>query len=241
MRERKWKRGTEGLHKYILEMQKFVQRIPVGRLDGSEIIDVMVTNMELGGSLDTLLRSSPDVDELKDRVIRYETRIMAETASRGTSRTVGANMARPGATIRTTPPNQGDARRSTTGRPAGTSTETRCFNCSRMGHFKGQCPYELRPPGVCYKCWQPGHISSACTGRKRFQRLLTEVAAIQPAMDQGADEERIDYDNPDNVAEGLAGINLVSASFRDHLNQYTGYTTFVSLIDTGSPSSFVRR
>lgn len=60
-------------------------------------------------------------------------------------------------------------------------------------------------------------------------------------MDQGADEERIDYDNPDNVAEGLAGINLVSASFRDHLNQYTGYTTFVSLFDTGSPSSFVRR
>lgn len=123
----------------------------------------------------------------------------------------------------------------------GSAAEVRCFNCSRHGHYKGQCPYELRPAGVCYKCWQPGHISNACQGRKRTQRLLTEVAVVQPNATAGDAGPVVNYDNPEEMAEGLASINLVSAAFRNHLNRYTGFTNFVSLFDTGSPNSFVRR
>lgn len=165
---------------------------------------------------------------------------MAETTNRGARVNSGVSQ-RPNAPIRPTQANQGATTRSATAGGAATSAETRCYNCSRMGHFKGECPYEMRPPGVCYKCWQPGHISSACTGRKRFQRLLTEVSAIQPTEPQEDEGARVDYDNPENLMEGLAGINVVSASFRDHLNRYTGYKNFVSLFDTGSPASFVRR
>lgn len=237
MRGRKWKKNTEGLHVFILEMQKFVQRLPAGRLDTTEIIEIMVDNMEVSSWQDAILRTSATIDELKRRVVRYETRIMTEVANRGALRGNNGIPARSNAPVRMAPMNQGATARSA----QGGTTETRCFNCSRMGHYKGQCPYEARPLGVCYKCWQPGHISSACTGRKRFQRLLTEVAAVQPMTDEENDEERIDFDNPENLMEGLAGVNLVSATFRDHLNQYTGYSDFVSLFDTGSPSSFVRR
>lgn len=241
MRGRKWKKGTEGLHVFILEMQKFVQRLPAGRLDTTEIIELMVDNMELSSWHDTILRTSPTIDELKKRVIRYETKIMAEVANRAAPRVNSAVSLRPNAPVRPVQTNQGATTRSAMGGGAAAGAETRCYNCSRMGHFKGQCPYEMRPPGVCYKCWQPGHISSACTGRKRFQRLLTEVSAIQPMEPQETEGEQIDFDNPENLMEGLAGINLVSASFRDHLNRYTGYKNFVSLFDTGSPTSFVRR
>lgn len=120
---------------------------------------------------------------------------------------------------------------------AANAGEIRCYNCSRHGHYKAICPYELRPTGVCYKCLQPGHISNACHNRKRVQRLLNEVAAIQP----GGGNKPIDYDDADNVAEGLASVNMVSAAFRDHLKWYTGFTNFVSHFDTGSPHSFVKR
>lgn len=239
MRERKWQKRSESLHRFVLEIQRFIERLPIGRLSTAEIIDLMVTNMELPNSSDTLLRSSLTIADLKERVTRYETRINNEIARSNAALGANSGANRAGAPPRNQPPTQ--ANRSTAAAAAAADGGTRCYNCSRMGHFKGQCPYEIRPTGVCYKCWQPGHISSACQSRKRVQRLLTEVSAVQPTANEGAVGGNIDYDDAEAVAEGLVSINLVSASFRDHLNQYTGFTNFVSLFDTGSPNSFVRR
>lgn len=238
MRHRMWNRPQESLHRFVLNMEQFVRRLPNERLSMQEIVDLIVDNMRLPPAVDVLLRTAATTDELKNRVVRYAATINAAAAACNPPRVPAIATIRPGAANRNVQPNapSNPIRRNTTN-TAGNPDEVRCYNCSRNGHYKNSCPYELRPMGVCYKCWQPGHISSACQNRKRVQRLLNEVAAVQPDANEGQNE----YDDPDNLAEGLAGINLVSAAFRNHLNQYTGFTNFVSLFDTGSPNSFVRR
>lgn len=39
----------------------------------------------------------------------------------------------------------------------------RCFNCLRTdGHTQSQCPYPIRDPTACFRCWLPGHNRFNC-------------------------------------------------------------------------------
>lgn len=237
MRERIWDRSNESLHHFVLIMEKFLRRLLADRLSVQESIDLIINNMRLPRTVDVLLRNSKSTEELKDGVVRHAAAINSSINARANAQNAGpsnvSNRSQSNVNRRGQP-----AAGATGATPADSSTEVRCFNCSRRGHYKGQCPYELRPDGVCFKCWLPGHLSNGCQNKKRVQRLLTEVAAIHP---DGHDDYNSDQDDPDAATEGLASLNLVSVAFRDHLNQYTGFTNYVSLFDTGSPNSFVRR
>ncbi|XP_049542545.1 uncharacterized protein LOC125955454 [Anopheles darlingi] len=40
--------------------------------------------------------------------------------------------------------------------------QPRCYNCSKMGHYKSACPMPPRPNGSCFKCHRMGHTYRTC-------------------------------------------------------------------------------
>nr|XP_043625898.1 uncharacterized protein LOC122597334 [Erigeron canadensis] len=37
-----------------------------------------------------------------------------------------------------------------------------CFNCGQLGHISRDCKFPLSKPTVCFKCFNEGHMKSAC-------------------------------------------------------------------------------
>lgn len=124
--------------------------------------------------------------------------------------------------------------------------ETRCFNCSRMGHFQSRCPYELRPNGSCFRCWQVGHDHRGCPNPKKALILrpgMTHPAApaVNPAARQViALAQPFDWNEAtEEINEVMEATNLVSVAFFNVIGSSTVFTTMVSLFDTGSPTNFI--
>lgn len=190
-RDRKWKcNAGESLTAYILDMEQYVNVLPAGRLSSIEVLDIIIRNMQLPSHLAALLRPARNNEELKEYVARFKSEIKREMAQANNRSQTTSNSNR---------------RNQTTAATSNTTTAEgdRCYNCSNRGHKREQCPYELRPRDACFKCWQKGHRHNACTNRKRVQRLLTEVAAIQPPGQQNDGNS-----DEDEAANGLASVNL---------------------------------
>lgn len=47
LKMRKWKRGDEGLHRYILEMQTYYKQMGNERLTEKQVVDIIIRNMQL--------------------------------------------------------------------------------------------------------------------------------------------------------------------------------------------------
>lgn len=253
LRRRRWTR-PETLHRYVLEMQRLYGRMGLERLTEKKVVDLIIDNLGLPTHQVSFLRGTNTIRDLKENLKRYEDIIKAAAdsaataaAGRAQSRSNDAS-ARPSAVAVARPGSQATARVNT-GASAGRRTtpsaavnnDVRCYNCSKNGHYKGDCPYEVRPPNVCYRCWQTGHLHGTCPNQKRVQKLLSEVHVVHAEQPEAPAEPLIDWNDADTLREGIASINLVSVAFRKKLNQYTGFNQCVSLFDTGSPISFVRR
>lgn len=168
----------------------------------------------LSAANETLLHGAQTIDELKARIVRYSSKFRPVVTAVVAPNPVVTRPRAPAATADTT------------------EATTRCYNCTKLGHYQSRCPYETRPSDTCFKCWQTGHRHTACTNPRKTLRLKADIGAANRGP--AAAEE------PDMIAL-MEAVNVVSVAFVEHQNQCTEYIECPSLFDTGSPISFIRR
>lgn len=100
-----------------------------------------------------------------------------------------------------------------------TTDAPRCYNCSRFGHYQSQCPQPRRPEGSCFRCGQLNHVYRNCPNRPS-----RTAAAVE-----------------DNSATEVNTFNEVSVAFSVTELRNGNYTSVFSLLDSGSPKSFIRQ
>ncbi|XP_036347752.1 ATP-dependent RNA helicase glh-1-like [Rhagoletis pomonella] len=63
---------------------------------------------------------------------------------------------------------------------SGGNSQPLCFNCSKRGHIKPNCPYPMRPNGSCFRCWKMGHDHHSCTNPRKILKPIADqpVAAV---------------------------------------------------------------
>lgn len=103
----------------------------------------------------------------------------------------------------------------------------RCFNCSKYGHIAAKCPKEQRPAGSCFKCADEGHTYKNCP-----YIVKTRVGAVnRDAL----------HDDTKELTQSLDAVQMVSVAFMTNKNKCTKFIDCCSLLDTGSPISFIRK
>lgn len=175
-----------------LEMQRLRNRMGDARLTETEVVDIIIANMQLTYHEESLLRGTDTITELKNRCLRYRMRLNDSTARRA-KQPPQSNQARgPGPS--TWRPTQQPA--------AGGSSQVRCFNCDNFGHYKGDCTMELRPPGICWNCWKTGHKTKECPPGtpKYIQKKKSAVGGMVAVAD--AAEPEVDWNDPGTIQRG---------------------------------------
>lgn len=159
LRRRIWKNNEESLHRYVLEMQKLRRRLDTNRFSETEFVDLIVAGVAETATNTNLLMGVDTVQELKKRLDRYEDLIVGRKSAGGSCRPP----------IKPKPP--------TTMTNDAVGAMMCCFNCSKLGHYKAQCPYETRPVNTCFKCWCSGHTLQNCPNPKKVLKMKASAAA----------------------------------------------------------------
>lgn len=76
LRQRKCKRTDETMHHYILEMQNLRRQLDTGRFTESELVDLIIEGLSASAENAYLLYGANNVRELKDRVNRFELKLV---------------------------------------------------------------------------------------------------------------------------------------------------------------------
>lgn len=105
--------------------------------------------------------------------------------------------------------------------------QIRCYNCRQFGHVAANCQREKRPINGCFHCYSSDHQYQQCPKRIRSRT----VAAVTP--DNPPNEDGAIYDEDD-----IAAVQQVCVDFE--VNGRQTKSTLFSLLDTGSPVSFIR-
>ena len=160
VRSRIWKRGSETLLKYVLEMEKLRRHLTANRFTETEFVDILLRGMNLPQPYASMLSYPGTIDELKGRMHRFEDELTtyanmpAVPMTRSAAPTIrsAAPMTRSAApmTQSAAPMTQSAAKPMPA---ANTEANTRCYNCCKLGHYQSRCPYEKRPNNSCFKCW----------------------------------------------------------------------------------------
>lgn len=199
----------ESIRRYVMEMEVITRRRDI---DDAELM-VFVQEGLAGTATDGAFSSANDMNDIKRAIVLFERR---QAVKEGADRRTTAS----------TQQRNGDPTSQRTASAAETQIADRCFNCSRMGHRKPSCPYEVRPVNVCYNCWRVGHDRKACPNIQYEQKLKPVVAAVSGS---------------EGVDDALSAINLVSVAFTCVNNRWNNIVTCTALFDTGSPVSLLRR
>ncbi|XP_067644102.1 uncharacterized protein [Eurosta solidaginis] len=151
------KKSDETVQRFILEMEAIAR--------GSDVSEYELVAFVLHG--------------LQDRTIEYAIFCNAKSI---TDLKEAANMAEHRNAVRRQSPNIQSYNKNKV--PIEISAvNNRCYNCSKFGHLKYDCPYEVRSKGVCFNCWKLGHDHKACTNPKYVQRLKKTVATVMQTND----------------------------------------------------------
>lgn len=222
LRNRKMK-ANETVHRYILEMQEIALRATIAE---SELVDIIIDGIRDVDDMMGALWAATTMDGLKRVAERCERKRVRQTVANvrtipnarqvitPTGSTAYANVG-PQRVI-PKPSNQPPM-------PSVSDQSVRCYNCSQFGHYKGQCPKPLRPDGSCFKCGEMTHVYRNCP-----QRKMTQTAATVTFGDIG------------NLEETLNAVQMVSVAFNLKGSRYSELIKCVSLLDSGSPKSFVQ-
>lgn len=104
----------------------------------------------------------------------------------------------------------------------------RCYNCSKYGHMATECKEPKREPGSCFACGSKEHIYKNCPKKKTVSVVVKDDGTFE------ASEDDSDSGTVDSTHE-------VGVAFRNETNSWSDFHKCVSLLDTGSPVSFIQR
>ncbi|GAB0087205.1 hypothetical protein DMENIID0001_014870 [Sergentomyia squamirostris] len=119
-----------------------------------------------------------------------------------------------------------------TNKPRLTTETIRCYNCSMRGHRSAECPKKKRPVRTCYECASAEHTFRRCPLQKR----VAAVTSAHPITSSSEDHRDL---NLVNVEQTLSAIQMVSVAIDIPGSGRTKSIICQSLLDTGSPVSFI--
>ena len=123
---RRSKKPDESVRRYVIEMESIALRSDISDFELVVFIQEGLQNK----ISDFILFAARNIDDINDVVNIYEQRQCV--------RGFDLSSIRP---AKLTSENKSQS-----------SEEIRCYNYSKIGHIKLNCPYEKRPVGVCFNC-----------------------------------------------------------------------------------------
>ena len=109
------------------------------------------------------------------------------------------------------------------------STVVRCQNCNKTGHLTSNCRHPKREKGSCYRCGEFGHMIKDCTQKQLSKKEIGNVNK-QPPKEEIGNVESLSEENEFQR-------NITYQITKDNINYVLCLS---SLLDTGSPISFVK-
>lgn len=229
------RRREESLLQYITSMQEISHRV---NMDESELVSLIIAGLRDSSSYISILAGAADVNSLIRLIPAYERTVSLSRHHQNTSASTSASTSGGGQRRPPQPNRAGGNHQAPLPRlPSGAidMANVRCNNCSEMGHMARNCPRPSRAPGSCFICGGTDHVRTNCPKRKKT------VAVVQTFEDHGDDQQQHQHDDEDELALALSNMPSVSISFAISHNQCTHAKHVRSLLDTGSPASFVSR
>jgi len=105
--------------------------------------------------------------------------------------------------------------------------EPKCFNCNMMGHIAAKCQMPKREKDACFKCYQLGHKSKDCPAK-------------EPKTDNLKDAGKKKNDVNGVFEEDENFRRDILYQLCDDKGQSKEESTLNTLLDTGSPVSFIK-
>lgn len=226
---------------YILQMQELGSRV---NLEESQVLRFIIDGLRDTSSCVSILYSATTIDQLKALAPRYLqireshlAQVRSNAARVNTNNLSATNNAatNPRAIPKITPSATNNAAtipKATTSTPASQNV-VRCFNCSGLGHISANCTERRRTHGSCFRCGSEQHVQRDCPHPS--PRNTNQVALVDSFRQVDIDNENNDDINSVNEE------NIVSVAFPSGDSSRLICDTFVSLFDTGSPVSLLRR
>jgi len=135
-----------------------------------------------------------------------------------------------------------------------TKRELKCFNCNVAGHISTKCTEPKREKGACFKCFQLGHKAKDCPSKNSTKagdvkgneenKEITSTANINSVIETTS-PSRSACETSANISNvGAIGIRDfhrdVNYQLSDDKNDFVLACKLDTLLDTGSPISFIK-
>lgn len=220
MRRTPFSAAKTSVNGYILKMQELASRT---NLDETQTIQFAIEGFRDRSANIAVLYSARTIDELKQLAHRY-----AQLRELSSAHSVPSTSGSTSASAQSRPNPKGEA----TSDPSA----VRCFNCSGTGHYSSSCPEPKRDKGSCFRCGSHSHVLKDCP--KPPPANPKQVALID-SFRSGTDA-RSEEETSGSASNSVGETNEVSVAFQLG-GKFTHSNTILSLFDTGSPISLIKR
>lgn len=222
------RRRDESMLRYITCMQEIAQHVP---MDESELVALIVAGIRDNSAYISILAGARTIQALIEALPAYERTIaLSKPLGHPPNSSTGSGVRRP--SVPQTPSARSQGFGAGAPRPPSDPMDVRCYNCSKSGHLSRNCPLPKRAIGSCFVCGSTDHVRANCPQRQRTVAVVHHSGPPEDNEEYSADIE--------NMSRELSIMPMVSVAFELSPGQYAHANTFRSLIDTGSPTSFIR-